>query len=79
MRVPVIRHPFLYRALKISYATDIGGTFLNGRMTAEMDTESLGQSVGVHSPRFLPSLCLGCDPGNTLLARLMFVCCLATL
>lgn len=50
-RVPVLIQPYLYRALKLAYPMDVGGIALNGRMTSEMVTGSLGQSVV-----FLPSM-----------------------
>lgn len=46
-RLPVLHQPSLYRALKQTYPVDVGGIVLDGRMTSEMDTRSLGQSVGV--------------------------------
>lgn len=44
-RVPVLLHPSLYRSVKLTYLTDIGGIVLKGRMTSELGTGSLGQSV----------------------------------
>lgn len=46
-RVPVLLHPSLYRAVKLIYPTDVGGIVLDGRITTELGTGSLGQSVGV--------------------------------
>lgn len=45
-RVPLRLHPSLHRALKLTYPTDVGGIVLDGRMTTELGTGSLGQSVG---------------------------------
>lgn len=45
-RVPVILHSTLY-IIKLTYPTDVGSIALDGRMTAEMGTWSLEQSVGV--------------------------------
>lgn len=46
-RVPILLHPSLYRAVKLTYPMDVGGIVLDGRMTSEIGTGSLGQSVGV--------------------------------
>lgn len=48
-RVPVILHPALYRALKLTYQTGIVGIVLDGRMMTGMGKESLGQPVVVLS------------------------------
>lgn len=48
-KVPVVLHTALYRTLKLPYPIDIGGIVLDSRMTSEMGTGSLRQSVGVFS------------------------------
>lgn len=48
-RVPVLVHPSLYRAIKLTYPTDVGGIALDGRIMSELGVGSLGQSVGVLS------------------------------
>lgn len=50
-RVLVILHPTLHRALKLMYPTDVGGIVLDVRITTEMGTGNLGQSVGVFQPQ----------------------------
>lgn len=41
-RVPVILHPFLYRALKLTYATNFDSIVLDGYRTSGLETGSLG-------------------------------------
>lgn len=43
---------------KISYLTDVGGIVLQGRITTEMSTWSLGQFIGVFSPADFCTVCL---------------------
>lgn len=45
-RVPVLLHPSLYQAVKLNYPMDVGCIVLDGRMTTELGTGSLRQSVG---------------------------------
>lgn len=45
----VILHPSLCRVLKLTYPTDIGSIFKDSRITNEIETGSLGQSVGILS------------------------------
>lgn len=49
-RVPVRLHPLLYRALKLTYPTDVGSFVLDGGMRTELGTGSLGQFVAVLHP-----------------------------
>lgn len=56
-RVPVLLHPSLYRAIKLTYPTDVGGIVTEGRMTSELGVGSLGQSVGVLSPADFRPVC----------------------
>lgn len=44
-RISAILHPFVYRALILTYPMDVGGIVLDGRMTPEMGTGSLGSRV----------------------------------
>lgn len=45
--VPVLLHPSLYRTVKFIYPTDVVGIVLEGRITSELGTGSVGQSVEV--------------------------------
>lgn len=56
--VPVILDTFLYRSLKLTYPTDVGAIILDGRMTTEMGTRSLGQFVGVLSAADFRPVCV---------------------
>lgn len=56
-RVPVLLHHFLYRAVKLTYPTDVGGIVLDGRMITEWGAGSLGQYVGVLSSADFPPVC----------------------
>lgn len=49
-RVPVRLHPLLYRALKLTYPTDVGSFVLDGGMRTELGIGSLGQFVAVLHP-----------------------------
>lgn len=46
-RVPVIPHPSLYKAVKLTYHMDVGGIVLDAWMTSELGVGSLGESVWV--------------------------------
>lgn len=39
--------PSLYRDLKLTYPTDVGGIVTDDRITTDIETGNLGQSVGV--------------------------------
>lgn len=45
--VPVLLHPSLYRTVKLIYPTEVVGIVLEGRITSELGTGSVGQSVEV--------------------------------
>ena len=49
-RVPVVLHPSLYRAVKLTYPRDIGGLAHDGVITNEMATGSMSQTAGVLTP-----------------------------
>ena len=49
-RVPVVLHPSLYRALKLTYPRDVGGLAHDGAINNEMATGSRSQTVGVLTP-----------------------------
>ena len=49
-RVPVVLHPSLYRALKLTYPWDVGGLAHDGAITNEMATGSMSQTIGVLTP-----------------------------
>ena len=49
-RVPVVLHPSLYRAVKLTFPRDIGGLAHDGAITNEMATGSMSQTVGVLTP-----------------------------
>ena len=49
-RVPVVLHPSLYRALKLTYPRDVGGLAHDGVINNEMATGFMSQTVGVLSP-----------------------------
>ena len=46
-RVPIYVHPCFYRSVKLRYPLDIGGIFRDGRVTTELGTGSLRQTVGI--------------------------------
>lgn len=56
-RVPVVLHPSVYRAAKLTFPMDVGGIVPEGRMTTELGTGSLGHSVGVLSPADFRPVC----------------------
>lgn len=43
----VLLHPFLYRVLKPTFLTNIGGIVTEGQFTSDIWSGSLGQSIGV--------------------------------
>ena len=49
-RVPVVLHPSLYRAVKLTFPRDNGGLTHDGAITNEMATGSMSQTVGVLTP-----------------------------
>ena len=49
-RVPVVFHPSLYRAVKLTYPRDIGGLAHDGVITNEMATGSMTLTIGVRTP-----------------------------
>ena len=49
-RVPVVLHPSLYRAVKLTFPRDIGGLAHDRAITNEMATGSMSQTVGVLTP-----------------------------
>lgn len=46
----VLIHSSLYRVLKLAFPTDVSGIVTHGRVTSNLRTGSLGQSVGVLTP-----------------------------
>lgn len=59
-RDPVILHLSLHRNLKLTYSADAGGIVSECRITSDISTRILAQSVGLLPPprRFPSSLCL---------------------
>lgn len=56
-RVPVRLHPSLYRALKLTYPTDVGRIGTEGQITTDIRTSSMEQFIGIlNAYRFLSSL-----------------------
>lgn len=55
--VPVVLHPSVYRAAKLTFPMDVGRIVPGGRMTTELGTGSLGHSVGVLSPADFRPIC----------------------
>lgn len=54
-RVPGLFHPSLCRALKLTFPADVGGIVTDGRITTDIGTGSLEQSVGhMTSTEFRP-------------------------
>ena len=49
-KVPIVFHPSLYRAAKLTFPRDIGGLAQDGAITNEMATDSMSQTVGVLTP-----------------------------
>ena len=49
-RVPIVLHPSLYRAVKLTYPQDIGGLVHDGVITNEMATGPMSQTVGDLTP-----------------------------
>lgn len=52
-RVPVLLHPSLYRALKLTFPMDIGDTVLDRQITSDIGTSSLGQCDPLRFPSSL--------------------------
>ena len=46
-RVPVLMHPSLYRAAKLTFPRHVGGLSQDGTITIDMGHESLGPAIGV--------------------------------
>lgn len=46
----VLLHPSLHRALKLTFPTDVGVIVQDSRITTDIGTESLEQSLGVLTP-----------------------------
>ena len=49
-RAPVLVHPSLYRALKLTFPWDVGGLSADGSVKNEMGQGSMGEAVGILSP-----------------------------
>ena len=49
-RVPVVLHPSLYRAIKLTFPRDVGGLAHDGAIDNEMATGPMSQTVGVLTP-----------------------------
>ena len=49
-RVPIVLHPSLYRAIKLTYPWDIGGLAHERVLTSEMATGFMNQTVSVLIP-----------------------------
>ena len=49
-RAPVLVHPSLYRALKLTFPWDVGGLSADGSVKTEMGQGSMGEAVGILSP-----------------------------
>ena len=50
-RVPILVHPSFYRALKLKFPIDVGGITRDNRVTTELGTGSLRQTVGILTPK----------------------------
>ena len=50
-RVPVYVHPLLYGALKLKFPLDVAGLCRDARVTTELSTGSLKQTVGILIPK----------------------------
>lgn len=46
-RVPVILYPSLYRALKLTFPTNVNGIFKDSQIMTDIGTGNLEQSTGV--------------------------------
>lgn len=44
-RVPVLLQRSLYRAIKLTFATDVGGIITEGRITSDVGTGSLDKNL----------------------------------
>ena len=49
-RVPMLLHPSLYRALKLTFPRDVGGVSQDGSISTEMGVDPMGPAVGVLTP-----------------------------
>lgn len=56
-RFPILLHPSLYRAAKLTYTMDVSRIILDGGMTMELGTRSLGHSVRVLSAADFHPVC----------------------
>lgn len=56
-KLPVLLHPSLYKALKLTYPMYVGVIVLDGRFTSEMGTGSIGQIVLVLIPADFCPVC----------------------
>lgn len=56
--IPIILHPILYRALKLTYPTDVSEIVLEGRIRSKMGTGTWGNRRGSLTSKFPSSLCL---------------------
>ena len=50
-RVPILVHPSFYRSLKLRYPMDVGGITRDDRVSTELGTGSLRQTVGILTPK----------------------------
>ena len=50
-RVPILVHPSFYRSLKLRYPVDVGGITRDDRVSTELGTGSLRQTVGILTPK----------------------------
>ena len=48
--VSIYMHPSFYRALKLKLSMDVGKLSRDGRVTAELGTDSLSHAIGIPSP-----------------------------
>lgn len=49
-RFPVLLHPFLYGAIKLTFPAHVRGIVTDGQITIDIGTGSIGQSIGVPTP-----------------------------
>lgn len=57
-RNPFNLHPSLYKALKLTFPTDVGGIASDGRITTDIETGSLGQFEEVLNPIDFCPVCI---------------------
>ena len=50
-KVPILVHPSLYMSLKLRFPIDLGGITRDNRVSTELGTGSLRQSVGILTPK----------------------------